>query len=69
MERGELAREAELMPGFLSWATEDMAPPSSVIINGGEGGRPGGLRRKVNAFDLDKLCVILVEILKRQIEI
>lgn len=69
MERAELVGEAEMMPGFLSWVTEDMALPSSVIANAGEGGRPRGLRRKVNAFNLDECCVIPVEILSRQIEI
>lgn len=58
-----------MIPGFLAWMTGDMAPPSSVIANGGGGGRSRGMRRKVSEFDLDRWDVILVEIFNRQIEI
>ena len=57
-----------MMPGFLAWVTGETAPPSSVIANGGGGGRSRGMRREVIEFDLDRWDVILVEIFNRQIE-
>lgn len=69
MEAGELVWEAEVMSGLLAWVTEEMAPPSCVTANGGGGGRPRGLGSKVNAFDLDWRCVILMETFNRQMEL
>lgn len=54
-----------MMPGFWAWVTGEMAPPSSVIADGGgrEEGMSKGMGRKVSKFDLGRWNAILAEYL------
>jgi len=60
-----LIREAGMMPGFWARVTGEMAPPSSVIADGGgrEEGMSRGMGRKVSKFDLGRWNAILAEYL------
>lgn len=54
-----------MMPGFWARVTGEMAPPSSVIADGGgrEEGMSRGMGRKVSKFDLGRWNAILAEYL------
>lgn len=54
-----------MMPRFWARVTGEMAPPSSVIADGGgrEEGMSRGMGRKVSKFDLGRWNAILAEYL------